>query len=130
MRNDQRVVGCIARLVGARHRGKPDYRARGKPRVPDRSYEIASAWRRPARIKTDTPTKKRNYFFLEKRNKKLLLFFSRRRFKCANQVAPFIGKSLLVLFFKKEPLPEIFGKVRSFRGPIRKTGLCNGHAVV
>jgi hypothetical protein len=43
---------------------------------------------------------------LKKRNKKLLLFAPSRRFKWANQVLPLIGKSFLVLFFKKELLPS------------------------
>jgi hypothetical protein len=43
---------------------------------------------------------------LKKRNKKLLLFAPRRRFKWANQGLPLIGKSFLVLFFKKELLPS------------------------
>jgi hypothetical protein len=43
---------------------------------------------------------------LKKRTKKLLLFAPSRRFKRANQVLPFLGKSFLVLFFKKELLPS------------------------
>jgi hypothetical protein len=43
---------------------------------------------------------------LKKRTKKLLLFAPSRRFKWANQVLPLIGKSFLVLFFKKELLPS------------------------
>jgi hypothetical protein len=60
----------------------------------------------PTRIKTDTPTKKGSISFLKKRNKKLLLFAPSRRLKWANQVLPFIGKSFLFLFFKKELLPS------------------------
>jgi hypothetical protein len=56
---------------------------------------------------------------LKKRNKKLLLFAPSRRFKWANQVLPLIGKSFLVLFFKKELLPSAclpFSVSRSQRG--------------
>jgi hypothetical protein len=56
---------------------------------------------------------------LKKINKKLLLFAPSRRFKWASQVLPFIGKSFLVLFFKKELLPSAclpFSVSRSQRG--------------
>jgi hypothetical protein len=63
--------------------------------------------------------KKGSISFLKKRNKKLLLFAAGRRFKWANRVLPFIGKSFLVLFFKKELLPSAclpFSVSRSQRG--------------
>jgi hypothetical protein len=49
--------------------------------------------------------KKGSTSFLKKRSKKLFFFAPSRRFKWANQVLPLIGKSFLVLFFKKELLP-------------------------
>jgi hypothetical protein len=76
------------------------------PTKPD--AEPVSACVMPTRIKTDTPTKKGSISFLKKRNKKLLLFAPSRRLKWANQVLPLIGKSFLVLFFKKELLPSAF----------------------
>jgi hypothetical protein len=73
----------------------------------------------PTWIKTGAPTNKGSISFLKKRNKKLLLFASSRWFKWANQVLPLIGKSFLVLFFKKELLPSAclpFSLSRSQRG--------------
>jgi hypothetical protein len=90
----------------------------GEP-APQRSSSPAENALIPSRIKTDTPTKKGSISFLKKRNKKLLLFAPSRRFKWANQVLPLIGKSFLVLFFKKELLPSAclpFSVSRSQRG--------------
>jgi hypothetical protein len=49
--------------------------------------------------------KKEKYFFFEKKKQKTFTLAG-RRFKWANRALPLIGKSFLVLFFKKELLPS------------------------